>query len=194
DRSVALRVASVPTERAADLARVVRPPARRCARSRRSCSLMSIRLASLVLVCLGSAAAAYAQAPSDAERGAALEIYRKIVSFDTSVEGGQTPAMAAYLADRFRAAGFAEQDVLVVPLASTASLAVRYRGNGTGDAALLLLAHMDVVPARREEWERDPFTLIEDDGFFFGRGSSDNKAGVALITSTFLRLRAAGFR
>ena len=155
---------------------------------------MSIRLGSLVLVCLGSVAPAYAQTASDAERAAALEIYRKIVSFDTSVEGGQTPAMAAYLADRFRAAGFAEQDVLVVPLASTASLAVRYRGDRTGEAALLLLAHMDVVPARREEWERDPFALIEDDGFFFGRGSSDNKSGVALLTATFLRLRAAGFR
>ena len=153
---------------------------------------MSIRLASLVLVCLGSAA--HAQKASDAERAAALEIYRKVVSFDTSVEGVQTPAMAAYLADRFRAAGFAEQDVLVLPFARTASLAVRYRGDGTGGAALLLLAHMDVVPARREEWDRDPFTLIEDDGFFFGRGSSDNKAGVALITATFLRLRAAGFR
>lgn len=153
---------------------------------------MSIRLALLVLVCVGSAA--YAQTPSNAERAAALEIYRKVVSFDTSVDGGQTPAMAGYLADRFRAAGFAEQDVLVVPFASTASLAVRYRGDGTGGAALLLLAHMDVVPARREEWERDPFTLIEDDGFFFGRGSSDNKSGVALITATFLRLRAAGFR
>src|SRR6185503_2894976 len=192
DRSIALRVARVTTERTADAARGARPPARRCARSRRSCSLMNIRLALLVLVCL--AGAAHAQTPSDAERAAALEIYRKIVSFDTSVEGEQTPAMAAYLAGRFRAAGFAEQDVLVVPFASTASLAVRYRGDGTGGAALLLLAHMDVVPARREEWERDPFTLIEDDGFFFGRGSSDNKAGVALITSTFLRLRAAGFR
>ena len=155
---------------------------------------MSIRLASLVLVGLGSAAQAYAQAPSDAERAAALEIYRKIVSFDSSTDGGQTPAMASYLADRFRAAGFADNDVLVLPLASTASLAVRYRGDGTGGGALLLLAHMDVVPARREEWERDPFTLIEDDGFFFGRGSSDNKSGVALITATFLRLRAAGFR
>src|SRR4026208_1020515 len=88
------------------------------------------------------AAPACAQAPGDAERGAALEIYRKIVSFDTSVEGGQTPAMAAYLADRFRAAGFAEQDGPGVPPASTASLAVRYRGDRTGEAALLLLAHM----------------------------------------------------
>ncbi|HET7607097.1 MAG TPA: M20/M25/M40 family metallo-hydrolase [Gammaproteobacteria bacterium] len=146
----------------------------------------------LVLACL--AGGAHAQAPSDAERAAALEIYRKIVSLDTSVDGGETPAMASYLADRFRAAGFAEEDVHVLPLPSTAALAVRYRGDGTQRGALLLLAHMDVVPARRSEWERDPFTLIEEDGFFFGRGSADNKSGVALITATFLRLRAAGFK
>lgn len=153
---------------------------------------MRIRLAVLALVCV--AAGVRAQSPSEAERAAALDIYRTIVSFDTSVEGGQTPAMARYLADKLRAAGFPDQDVLILPFKSTASLAVRYRGDGSAGAALLLLAHMDVVPARREEWERDPFTLVEDDGFFFGRGSSDNKSGVALITATFLRLRAAGFR
>jgi acetylornithine deacetylase/succinyl-diaminopimelate desuccinylase-like protein len=151
-----------------------------------------MRAASLVLV--GCVGAAYAQAPSDAERAAALEIYRRIVSFDTSVDGGQTPAMARYLADTFRAAGFTEEDVLVVSVAGASALAVRYRGDSTGGAAMLLLAHMDVVPARREEWERDPFTLIEDGGFFFGRGSSDNKSGVALLAATFLQLRAASFR
>lgn len=153
---------------------------------------MRIRLASLAVVCLGSVA--HAQAPTDAERAAALDIYRRIVSLDTSVDGGQTPAMASYLADRFRAAGFPDEDVLVVSVGGASALAVRYRGDGTGRAAMLLLAHMDVVPARREEWERDPFTLIEDDGFFFGRGSSDNKSGVALLAATFLQLRAAAFR
>ena len=153
---------------------------------------MRIHLAVLVLACV--AGSVRAQPVSEAERAAALDIYRTIISFDTSEDGGQTPAMASYLANLFRAAGFAEQDVRVLPLASTAALAVRYRGDGTREGALLLLAHMDVVPARREEWERDPFTLIEDDGFFFGRGSSDNKSGVALLTATFLQLRAANFR
>jgi acetylornithine deacetylase/succinyl-diaminopimelate desuccinylase-like protein len=153
---------------------------------------MRIGVASLALVYLG--AAAHAQPSTDAERAAALDIYRTIVSYDTSVDGGRTPEMASYLAGLFRAAGFAEGDVHVLPLASTAGLAVRYRGDGTQRGALLLLAHMDVVPARRSEWERDPFTLIEEDGFFFGRGSADNKSGVALIAATFLQLRAAGFR
>ncbi len=143
---------------------------------------------------LGFAAAAQAQAPSQAERAQALEIYRAIVGMDTSIEGGQNPAMAVYLAERFRAGGFAAEDVHVLPFEHTAGLVVRYRGDGSGGRPILLLAHMDVVPARRADWERDPFTLIEENGFFFGRGASDIKSALALISATFLQLRAEGFR
>jgi acetylornithine deacetylase/succinyl-diaminopimelate desuccinylase-like protein len=146
------------------------------------------------LLWTGWLGAASAQTPTEADRAAALDIYRRVVAFDTSIEGGQTPAMASYLAGRFRGGGFADEDVRVIPHGSTAALTVRYRGDGSGGRAILLLAHMDVVPARRADWERDPFTLIEENGFFFGRGSSDNKAGVTLLTATFLQLRAAGFR
>ncbi len=145
------------------------------------------------LLAWGFTAAAAAQAPSDAQRAQAREIYQRIIAFDTSVEGGQNPAMANYLAGLFRAAGFAEEDVHVLPLNNTAGLLVRYRGNGSGGRPILLLAHMDVVPALRSDWERDPFTLVEENGFFFGRGTIDNKAGVAHLTSTFLTLRAEGF-
>ncbi len=65
---------------------------------------------------------------------------------------------------------------------------------GSGGRPILFLAHMDVVPALRSDWERDPFTLVEENGFFFGRGASDNKSGVALIAATFLQLRAENFR
>jgi acetylornithine deacetylase/succinyl-diaminopimelate desuccinylase-like protein len=140
------------------------------------------------------AAPAFAQAPSPTERAQALEIYRRIVSFDTSTEGKQNPAMAAYLAQRFRAGGFPAEDVHVLTLGDTAGLLVRYRGEPGGARPVLLLAHMDVVPARRSDWERDPFTLIEENGFFFGRGSLDNKAGIAHLAATFLSLRAEGFR
>jgi acetylornithine deacetylase/succinyl-diaminopimelate desuccinylase-like protein len=141
----------------------------------------------------GFAAAAHAQAPSEAERARALEIYRHVVSLDTSVDGGQTPAMASYLAERFRAGGFAAEDVRLLPVGVTTGLVVRYRGDGAGGRPILFMAHMDVVPARRGEWQRDPFTLVEEDGFFFGRGAIDNKAGLSLITATFLQLRAEGF-
>jgi len=149
-------------------------------------------LVGALLLC-GLASGASAQTASQAQRVQAREIYQRIISFDTSVEGGQTPAMAEYLANLFRSGGFAAEDVHVLPLNNTAGLVVRFRGNGTGGRPILLLAHMDVVPALRSDWERDPFTLVEENGFFFGRGTIDNKAGIAQLTSTFLTLRAEGF-
>ena len=153
---------------------------------------MRALLLSDVFAC-GFTSAASAQAPSEAQRTQAREIYQRIIAFDTSVEGAQTPAMAAYLAGLFRAAGFPAEDVHVLPLNGTASLVVRYRGNGAGGRPIVLLAHMDVVPALRSDWERDPFTLVEENNFFFGRGTIDNKGGIAHLTSTFLALRAEGF-
>ncbi|NOT39222.1 MAG: M20/M25/M40 family metallo-hydrolase [Alphaproteobacteria bacterium] len=132
--------------------------------------------------------------PSAEEKRQAREIYQTIVEMDTSVEGGKTPEMAKYLADRFRDGGFAREDVNLIPMAKTAALVVRYRGDGSGGKPILLLAHMDVVPARREDWEREPFKLIEEKGYFFARGSEDNKSGLALIATTFLTLKSEGFK
>jgi acetylornithine deacetylase/succinyl-diaminopimelate desuccinylase-like protein len=137
--------------------------------------------------------AAHAQAPGEAERAQARELLARTVSFDTST-GAQNIAMANDIAARFRAGGFPADDVHVLPVGETAGLLVRYRGDGSGGRPILFLAHMDVVPALRHEWERDPFTLIEENGFFFGRGSLDNKAGLAQVASTFLTLRAEGFQ
>jgi acetylornithine deacetylase/succinyl-diaminopimelate desuccinylase-like protein len=149
-------------------------------------------LAMSALFFCGFAGAASAQAPSEAQRTQARDIYQRVISFDTS-QGAQTVAMAEYLAGLFRTGGFAADDVQVLQHNGTAGLAVRYRGNGSGGRPILLLAHMDVVPALRSDWERDPFTLVEENGFFFGRGTIDNKAGVTQLVSTFLTLRAEGF-
>lgn len=129
----------------------------------------------------------------------ALEIYRTLIGYRSAAGHGQVPAVAEYLAQQFRSGGFAAADVHVLPLQSDdgealASLVVRYRGDGSsGQRPVLLVAHMDVVEALPEDWERDPFTLVEEDGYFFGRGSLDDKFGVTTLTSTFLRLRRAGF-
>jgi acetylornithine deacetylase/succinyl-diaminopimelate desuccinylase-like protein len=131
--------------------------------------------------------------PSDKERKQALEIYRTVVEMDTSVEGGRTPEMAKYLADRFRDGGFDDKDIHLIPVDKTAALVVRYRGDGSGGKPILFLAHMDVVPAHRADWERDPFKLIEENGYFFGRGSEDNKSGLVLMAATFLSLKAEKF-
>jgi acetylornithine deacetylase/succinyl-diaminopimelate desuccinylase-like protein len=152
-----------------------------------------IRISALLLAFAGSAATANDIA-SDADRAQAREIFARIIGFRTSEGLGQVPAMANYLAEQFRQGGFPASDVHVLPLGETASLVVRYRGDGRGGRPILLLAHMDVVTANPEEWERDPYTLIEENGFFYGRGTIDNKQGVALLTATFLQLKKAGFK
>ena len=126
-------------------------------------------------------------------RDQAREIFRTVIGFRTSEGLGQVPTMAKYLADEFRRGGFPEADIHILPLGETASLVVRYRGERNGGRPILLLAHMDVVTAKPEEWQRDPFTLIEENGYFFGRGTLDNKQGVTTLAATFLRLRKEGF-
>ena len=130
----------------------------------------------------------------------ALAIYRSSIGYRTAASHGQVPAFANYLADLFRSGGFAGEDVHVLPLTQpsgeeTASLVVRYRGGGSsGRKPILLLAHMDVVDALPQDWERDPFTLTEGNGYFYGRGTLDDKFGTTMLTAVFLRLKAEGFR
>jgi len=129
----------------------------------------------------------------------ALEIYRASIAYRSADGHGQVPALARYLADQFRAGGFAEQDIHLLPFTvndgeETAALVVRYRGDGSsGGKPILLVAHMDVVDALPEDWERDPFQLTEEDGFFFGRGTYDDKFGTSVLTAAFLRLKAEDF-
>ena len=123
----------------------------------------------------------------------AREIFERVIAFKTSVGLGQVPAMAEYLADQFQAAGFPDADIQFFPLGETGSLVVRYRGDGSGGKPILIMSHMDVVTAKREDWQRDPFTLVEEKGFLFGRGTIDVKGGLTAQTATFLRLKAEGF-
>jgi acetylornithine deacetylase/succinyl-diaminopimelate desuccinylase-like protein len=131
--------------------------------------------------------------PSETVRHEARDIFARLISFETSIGKGQVPQAAEWLAERFRAAGFSSNDVHVLPLGETASLVVRYRGDGTGGRPIAFLAHLDVVTAKREDWQRDPFALVEEKGYFFGRGTADIKCEVALLTATFLRLKAENF-
>jgi acetylornithine deacetylase/succinyl-diaminopimelate desuccinylase-like protein len=146
------------------------------------------------LAVLGSVA--YAEPPDAASAKAeAREIYVRAVGLDTSVEGKKVPELAQWLADRFKAGGFPAADVHVLPMGDTAVLLVRYRGDGSAKAKpILFLAHMDVVTAHRSDWTRDPFTLVEENGYFYGRGSLDNKSGLTGLTASFLRLKREGFK
>jgi acetylornithine deacetylase/succinyl-diaminopimelate desuccinylase-like protein len=131
--------------------------------------------------------------PSDPNAAKAREIFERVIAFKTSEGFGQVPALANYLAGELRAAGFADADIHIVPLGETASLIVRYRGDGSGGRPIDVMAHMDVVTARPEDWERDPFKLIEENGFFYGRGVLDVKGGVTSLVATFLRLKKEHF-
>ena len=162
-----------------------------------------IRSTFTTLVLLLGCSASYAQSNSadytaDYQR-TALEIYRHIISIRSAAGHGKVPEVANYLADRFRDGGFDDADIHVLPQTlstgeESASLVVRYEGNdSSGREPILLIAHMDVVDALPKDWERDPFTLVEEDGYFFGRGTLDDKFGITTLTTTFLRLKAAGF-
>jgi acetylornithine deacetylase/succinyl-diaminopimelate desuccinylase-like protein len=149
----------------------------------------------LISVLAGTMVAAAAGKPAHGPFDArAREIFAKVVSIPTSLGNRKVPEMAEYLAGEFRAAGFPAEDVTVIPFKlppeETAALVVRYRGDGSGGKPILLLAHMDVVTAKASDWVRDPFKLIEEDGFFFGRGTFDVKHGITQLTTTFLRLKA----
>src|SRR5579859_2179579 len=132
-------------------------------------------------------------AAPDPVRAQAREIFAHIVGIESSIGKGKVPLVAKYLADRFKAGGFADADIHILPLGETASLVVRYRGKGSGGRLIAFMAHMDVVTAKRSDWQRDPYRLTEENGFFFGRGTSDVKQEAALLTATFLRLKSEGF-
>jgi acetylornithine deacetylase/succinyl-diaminopimelate desuccinylase-like protein len=154
---------------------------------------MRMRLmGSMMALACCCAVTARAEAPASV-RADARAILDRIVAIPSAAGLGQVPAVAQYLADRFRAAGFPDDDIHVLPSGDTASLVVRYRGNGKGGKPILLIAHMDVVTAKPEDWERDPFKLVEENGYFFGRGTMDVKGEIALISATFLRLKAEKF-
>jgi acetylornithine deacetylase/succinyl-diaminopimelate desuccinylase-like protein len=128
-----------------------------------------------------------------ADEQAFLEIYRELVNTNTTDSVGDNTRAAEAMAARLRAAGFPAADVQVLaPHPRKGNLVARLRGRGPGKP-LLLLAHLDVVEARREDWSFDPFTLLEKDGYFYGRGSSDDKAMAAIFVDSFVRLKQEGF-
>jgi acetylornithine deacetylase/succinyl-diaminopimelate desuccinylase-like protein len=149
----------------------------------------------LSLALTASAAAAHAQTP-DAERAAFRAIYEELVEIDTSPTTGSCTRAADAMLAHLRAAGYSEADAqAIVPEGAPEDGNVVAVLRGTSRrAAVLLLAHIDVVDARREDWQRDPFTLYEEDGFFYGRGAADDKAMAAVFVDLMIRLRREGLR
>jgi acetylornithine deacetylase/succinyl-diaminopimelate desuccinylase-like protein len=144
------------------------------------------------------AAAAQGQASLTPHQRLAREVYAELVSINSADSVGSVTRAAEAMAKRFRAAGFPAADVQVLVPAgkpTKGNLVVRYRGRSAGGAKpILLLAHIDVVAARREEWPRDPFTMVEQNGYFLGRGTADDKAMAAIFVANVLRYKQQGWR
>jgi acetylornithine deacetylase/succinyl-diaminopimelate desuccinylase-like protein len=133
------------------------------------------------------------------------DMFEHVVNIPTVFGRGKVPEMANYLADQYKAAGFPAADVEVVPYESvdsvakvtekTAALIVRWRAPGKAKAKpIMLMGHMDVVEAKREDSTTDPFVLTEKDGYYYGRGTIDMKDGIVGITQALIDLKASGFK
>jgi len=144
---------------------------------------------------LSLAPCAPAQAPTPAQREL-REIYKELVEINTTDSAGSCTEAAQALAARLKAGGLPAPDVqVIVPPGGPkkGNLVARYRGTGA-KKPIMLLGHLDVVEAKREDWERDPFKLVEENGYFYARGASDDKAMVAVFTANLIRYRREGYR
>lgn len=150
--------------------------------------LLSATLASTLI-----AGAAVAETLT-AQQQFAYDIYKELVEINTVTSTGDTAKAAEAMAARLRAAGFADGDVQVLqPAPRKGNLVVRLRGTGSRKP-ILLLAHIDVVPANREDWSVDPFKLIEKDGYYYGRGTGDDKFMAAAFVTNMIRYRKEGYK
>ncbi len=158
---------------------------------------MHIRFIVMVLAALIAAASAPALAQTAPDQAPwqvkAREVYARIIGFRTAAAEHQTAAMAGWLSDVLKAGGVPPEDIATLQAGGATAMIVRIPGS-TPARPILFSAHMDVVDARPADWQRDPFTLIEEGGYFFGRGTTDNKAGVAALVSTILRFKAEHLR
>src|SRR5262249_6014082 len=123
----------------------------------------------------------------------ARDIYKELIEINTVDPGGDNTRAAEAMAARLRAAGFAAEDVKVLaPAPRKGNLVARLRGS-TRQKPILLVAHLDVVEAKREDWSLDPFVLTEKDGYFYGRGTSDDKAMAAIWIASLIRYKQEGW-
>jgi acetylornithine deacetylase/succinyl-diaminopimelate desuccinylase-like protein len=123
----------------------------------------------------------------------ATDIFRQLIAINTAEPDGNTTKASELLASRLKDAGVAADDVKVLgPDDRHGNLVARLRGSGKG-RPVLFLAHLDVVPASRDDWSVDPFVLTEKDGYYYGRGTTDDKQFAAIWTAAFITARRAGF-
>ncbi len=154
---------------------------------------MPVRLLAMtfaILLVTGTARAA----TDNAYQSLARDIFKELIEIDTTDSVGNVTTASEAMAKRLLDAGFPAEDVqLLGPNERKKNLVVRFHGAGKRKP-ILLFGHLDVVEVQRENWATDPFKLVEKDGYFYGRGTSDMKNSDAMMVTTLIRLRKEGFR
>ena len=151
-----------------------------------------LRPALLLLLCALTMAAQ--TLPPQADQQLARDIYKEFVEIQSGFTTGATTPVAEAAAARLKAAGFPDSDIFLGGATPKKSnLVVRYHGTGAAKP-ILLLAHTDVVEAKREDWTTDPFQFLEKDGYFYGRGTGDDKAQAAIWIANLIRYKREGFK
>src|SRR5688572_29597972 len=149
-----------------------------------------------VLALAGSAQAA-PKAPADTGEAEFRSLYKELVETNTTFSAGDCTLAAQRMAARLKAAGFTDDQLTVFTppdKPKDGGLVAVMPGKDPKAKAILLLAHIDVVEAKREDWERDPFTLVEENGYFYARGASDDKAQAAIWTDLLIRFKREGYQ
>lgn len=151
-------------------------------------SLLAALLAATVAI-----PAAAQQTPLRPDQQSFRALYKELVETNTTVSSGSCNLAAERMAARLKAAGYADADIILFPGPKErpldGGLVATLKGKDPKAKAILLLSHLDVVEAKRADWERDPFTFIEEGGWFYGRGVSDDKAHGAIFTDAMIRLK-----
>ncbi|HEY1657520.1 MAG TPA: M20/M25/M40 family metallo-hydrolase [Candidatus Sulfotelmatobacter sp.] len=130
----------------------------------------------------------------DATKQLAHDIFKQLIEINTTDSVGNVTTASEAMAQRFRDAGFADSDMEILgPNDRKKNLVVRLHGSGK-HKPLLLIGHLDVVEAHREDWTLDPFTFTEKDGYYYGRGTQDMKSGDAIMATTLIRFKKEGFK
>ena len=161
---------------------------------------MPMRNRVALCLALGLQAVAFAQEPPmpplRPDQVTFRALYQELVETNTTLSAGSCTLAAEHIAAHLKAAGFADQDITLFSVPEhpkEGGVVAVLAGTSKSAKPILLLGHLDVVEAKREDWTRDPFTLIEENGYFFGRGTSDMKALDATWTDALMRFKQGGY-
>ena len=153
---------------------------------------------SALLILYGApSASAQSQSPIRPDQVAFRALYKELVETNTEYSNGDCTLAAHRMGARLKAAGYPDEDITFITPPDhprEGGMVAVLHGTDPNAKAILLLAHIDVVEARRSDWTRDPFTLVEENGYFYGRGANDDKAMASINIDTLVRLKQEGFR